>query len=462
MTLVSVTQHGRHATLFDAVDQLFTVDPHEVHRHRASDECAAAIEDRSHHCLDRRYIVLLHEAQDHTSAHSHYVHLAQDEVRSATRHHHAKHPFDERLLDAHALIFAQDVQAPEGEEHADFLAHGLGAVCDDEGRDDLVQVVTEHDDGRVVVCLAWDDNDSCCGGSLKRLPQYRRNQLSTLAVHHFQALCLGKGCDVGVETGVRSRDLDQVTRSCLCQRFFQFEQRSRALKATGVDLDGFGRNWRAWRQQFHLRGARPARTGLLIVRFAFGPRRLFLNTMCHRSLPTRIATGQVGNLEPILGQDSLRDVPAQARLAVGKDDLCSRGQLADTVEQFGKWNGQRAGNDATGCLFRFTHVQEDRTLGELFGKMVGSHDGCQVLEVVLGYKARHVDRILGTAIRWSIGKLEVSEVVDGGTQTHGCGQDVDAFVHTVVAGGLSTEQLALGAVEQFDMDWRAARIVSGV
>src|SRR5450756_3197587 len=113
MTLVCVAQHGRHATLFDAIDQLFAVDPHEVHRHRASDECAAAIEDRPHHCLDRRHAVLLHEVQDHGGAHTHHVHLAQDEVCSATRHHHAKHPFDERLLDAHVLVFAQDIQAPD-------------------------------------------------------------------------------------------------------------------------------------------------------------------------------------------------------------------------------------------------------------------------------------------------------------------------------------------------------------
>src|SRR5664280_65780 len=94
--------------------------------------------------------------------------------------------------------------------------------------------------------------------------------------------------------------------------------------------------------------------------------------------------------------------------------------------------------------------------------MVGGHGWCQALQVVLCNETEHVDRVLRAAVGRGIGQFEVSEVVDGSAQTHGCGQDVDTLVDAVVAGSLSAEQLALGAVEQFDMDWRAARVVSCV
>jgi len=114
------------------------------------------------------------------------------------------------------------------------------------------------------------------------------------------------------------------------------------------------------------------------------------------------------------------------------------------VAQGREWNGHSAGDDATGRLFRFTHIQENCTFCELFGQVVWRRHRRQSLQVVLCHQVEHVDGILGTAVGRGVGKFEVGEVVDGCSEAEGCGQDVDAFVHAVVAGGLSTEQLALG------------------
>jgi len=84
-------------------------------------------------------------------------------------------------------------------------------------------------------------------------------------------------------------------------------------------------------------------------------------------------------------------------------------------------------------------------------------------EQVGSNEAGHVDRVFGRAIGRGIGQFQHLEVIDRHVAAQGCGEDVYAFVHAVVADDLRAEYAAvLRSEQQLDMHGRCARIVAGV
>ena len=83
----------------------------------------------------------------HRGAQAGEVHLGEPEPLGALGHHLAEHSLQGALaLRASGHRLAQDVQAPERAEDGDLVAHRGGAVGDDEGGHDLVEVAAEQDD----------------------------------------------------------------------------------------------------------------------------------------------------------------------------------------------------------------------------------------------------------------------------------------------------------------------------
>ena len=99
--------------------------------------------------LERHATGVLGGLPHHGAAGAGEVHLGEAELLRALGHHPAEHRLQGALLVRRLdlLRLAQDVEAPEGAEDGDVVAHGGGAVGDDEGRHDLVEIAAEQDDG---------------------------------------------------------------------------------------------------------------------------------------------------------------------------------------------------------------------------------------------------------------------------------------------------------------------------
>ncbi len=141
---------GRHADVVDSVQQFLFLDAHQVHGHLAGLDDDAVFARHLDHYRQRIDVLLFHDALDHGGTHAGHVHLGERQFVRAARHHESEHALDQVFLDLGRIILAQDVQAPEGEEHGDFVAHRSSAIGDDEGRDGFVQVAGENDHGFIL------------------------------------------------------------------------------------------------------------------------------------------------------------------------------------------------------------------------------------------------------------------------------------------------------------------------
>jgi hypothetical protein len=118
---------------------------------------------------------------DHGGAAAEHVHLRELQLLGPRGHHRGECLLHQRLVDRGRIGPAQRVQAPEGEDHRDLVAHRHRPVGDDEGREHRVEVAGE-DDERLLLpqpggdrVLEWDASSRRLAGRRARLDASRQH-----------------------------------------------------------------------------------------------------------------------------------------------------------------------------------------------------------------------------------------------------------------------------------------------
>ncbi len=116
--------------------------------------------------------------------------------------------------------------------------------------------------------------------------------------------------------------------------------------------------------------------------------------------------------------------------------------------------------DRTCHGFRFLpDVKKNVIVGIL--KVLGCGDGVgQAFQDIFSNKAREVDRVLGCAIRRGIGKFQFSQIPDRSPEVDGGRDDIDPFVHPLIADDLGPQHATVFGEKEFECHGQGPWIIT--
>ncbi|CAN3969206.1 BmrU protein, partial [Dysosmobacter welbionis] len=194
-----------------------------------------------------------------------------------------------------------------------------------------------------------------------------------------------------------------------------------------------------------------------------GPGLLCGGPVPHHRLIQPPAAGEVIAFEPLLGQNTARDIAPQAALADNVHRLAYR-DFPQPLPQVIHREVNKALRVAVGVLAGGPHVQQRHTAVPGQGVHILREELLhQPMGQVLDHKACHVHRILGGGVGRRVGQIQILQLEGGESRMDGRGQHVDPLVHTLVTHDLRTQQAVCALLEHHlqGHDF-AAGIVSGV